>query len=47
MRFLKLSVREFDELASPGNCEIWVLQKDSKGKYHIQHELKKDLTFSD
>lgn len=33
MRYFKLTVREFEILANPKNCEAWVLTKAGNGLY--------------
>ena len=44
MNFLNLSVKEFDNLKEPNNCEYWVIEKNEFGKYKVKSDIfiKKD-----
>ena len=47
MRFFKMSIEKFDLLASPNNCEIWIIEKNSEGIYELKSTLREDPTYSD
>lgn len=40
MRYFKFSIDKFDALANPQNCEIWVMEKNSKGAYELISDLR-------
>jgi len=41
MRFLKLTVEEFEVLANPQNCEFYILELQENKKYKLITELRK------
>ena len=41
MNFLNLSVKEFDNLKEPNNCEYWVIEKNEFGKYKVKDNIFK------
>jgi broad specificity phosphatase PhoE len=41
MRWFHLTVEQFEELANPGNCEFFVMQKQDDNKYKLTAELKR------
>jgi broad specificity phosphatase PhoE len=46
MRWLKLSVEEFEILKNPKNCEFFVLERDETGKYALITELPKHENYT-
>lgn len=40
MRYLKLSVEDFERMWNPKNCEYWILQNDGKGQFKLASEIK-------
>ena len=42
MNFLNLSVKEFDNLKEPNNCEYWVIEKNEFGKYKVKDDIFKE-----
>jgi broad specificity phosphatase PhoE len=41
MRWYHWTVEEFELLANPVNCELFVLEKENNGKYAIQHPIRR------
>ena len=35
MKMLNLPIEEYQRLACPDNCKLWVLEKENKGKYKL------------
>ena len=42
MNFLNLSVKEFDNLREPNNCEFWIVEKNEFGKYKVKDNIFKE-----
>lgn len=42
MNFLKYTIEQFDLLATPHNCEFWIIEKNERGKYQLISELKNE-----
>jgi broad specificity phosphatase PhoE len=42
MRYFKMSIEKFERMSNPENCEIWLLEKNEKGKYELKSEIKED-----
>lgn len=42
MNFLKYTIEQFDSLATPHNCEFWIIEKNERGKYQLISELKNE-----
>lgn len=40
MKYLKLSVEQFEKMWNPKNCEFWVLENDGKGNFHMKSEIR-------
>lgn len=40
MRFLQLSVEEFEKMWNPMNCEFWVLENNGTGSYNLITNIK-------
>ena len=40
--FLKYTIEQFDSLATPHNCEFWIIEKNERGKYQLISELKNE-----
>jgi broad specificity phosphatase PhoE len=41
MRWYHWTVEEFELLANPSNCELFVMEKQIDGKYSINHPIKR------
>lgn len=40
MRFLQLSVEDFEKMWNPRNCEFWVLENNGTGSYKLISDIK-------
>ena len=39
MRFYKLSIDSFEKMDNPKNCEIWIMERNSEGKYELKTKI--------
>lgn len=44
MRYYHLTVEDFEQMASPGNCELVVMTLMDNGSYRLDYEIKKSGT---
>mmetsp|Transcript_3989 Transcript_3989/g.5550 ORF Transcript_3989/g.5550 Transcript_3989/m.5550 type:complete len:152 (-) Transcript_3989:480-935(-) len=42
MRYFKLTVKEFEKIWNPGNCEMYILEKQDSGKFKLVTDLQRD-----
>ena len=42
MNLLNLSVKVFDNLREPNNCEFWIVEKNEFGKYKVKDNIFKE-----
>lgn len=40
MKLMNLSIEQYEKLALPNNCAIWVMEKDMKGNYKLNKKIK-------
>jgi len=42
MRYYKKSIDDFEKMLNPDNCEMWVMERNSQGKYELKSEIRED-----
>jgi hypothetical protein len=40
MKLMNLSIEQYEKLALPNNCAIWVMEKDMKCNYKLNKKIK-------
>lgn len=43
MKWFHWNVEKFESFANPENCQLVIMERDEKGKYHLKSELKKHV----